>query len=271
MSTTHTPTSVQPADADRVDQHTVRRSVVLHLLPGFANIVIFYAAAPLVMMGGYPPIAAALIGGAVAVVAGQLGWLLYEAHRRTGRWSLSGALPYRPGRFTWRKSALVLALYVWAFAVAIPLGGMKPLIVETFFSWLPRWQISPLPADISTTATGTVLLVTGIGLFLMNATLAPLVEELYFRGYLLPRLERFRAWAPLINISLFSLYHFWSPWDLLTRIIVLLPMGYVVWRTRDIRIAIAVHIEHEAGARQSGKPVAAGDEPHRLRGGRRQL
>jgi len=91
-------------------------------------------------------------------------------------------------------------------------------------------------------APGTVLLVVGIGLLLMNVLLGPLVEEIYFRGYLLPRLERFRAWAPVINISLFSLYHFWSPWDLLTRIVVLLPMGYAVWRTRDIRIGIAVHM-----------------------------
>jgi membrane protease YdiL (CAAX protease family) len=227
---------------DKVDQHTVARSIVLHLWPGFANTVIFYAAAPFVMMAGYPPIAAALIGGALAVVAGELGWLLYEAHRRTGRWSLSGVLPYQPTRFTWGKSALVLGLYVWALAVAIPLGSIKPLVIEMMFPWLPHWALHPLPADISTTATGTVLAVIGIGLFLVHATLAPLVEEIYFRGYLLPRLERFEAWAPLMNISLFSLYHFWSPWDLLTRIIMLIPMGYVVWRTRDIRIGIAVHV-----------------------------
>jgi uncharacterized protein len=50
-------------------------------------------------------------------------------------------------------------------------------------------------------------------------------EELYFRGYLLPRLYRFGIWAPLINISLFSLYHYWTPWGVLSRIVMLLPMG----------------------------------------------
>ena len=225
-----------------LEEHTVRRSVLLHLLPGIGNIVIFYAAAPLVMAAGYPSIAAALLGGVVAVVGGQLGWLLYEAHRKTGRWSVSSVLPYRPGRFTWRKALLVVGLYIWALGVAIPLGSTKPLIVDAMFPWLPEWAIRPLPADIAGTAPGTVLLVVGIGLLLMNVLLGPLVEEIYFRGYLLPRLERFRAWAPVINISLFSLYHFWSPWDLLTRIVVLLPMGYAVWRTRDIRIGIAVHM-----------------------------
>ncbi len=225
-----------------VEQHTVRGSVLLHLLPGLGNIVIFYAAAPLVMAAGYPSIAAALLGGVVAVVGAQLAWLLHEAHRKTGHWSLSSVLPYRPGRFTWRKGLLTFGLYIWALVVAIPFGNTKQVIVDAIFPWLPEWAIRPLPADIASTAPGTVLLVIGIGLLLMNVFLGPLVEEVYFRGYLLPRLERFHAWAPVINISLFSLYHFWSPWDLLTRIVVLLPMGYAVWRTRDIRIGIAVHI-----------------------------
>ena len=83
---------------------------------------------------------------------------------------------------------------------------------------------------------------TGVVLLVFNVILGPLVEELYFRGYLLPRLHRFGIWAPLINISLFATYHFHKPWDLLTLIVILLPMGYAVWRTRDIRIGIAVHI-----------------------------
>ena len=73
--------------------------------------------------------------------------------------------------------------------------------------------------------------------------LGPLVEELYFRGYLLPRIGRFGAWAPLINVSLFALYHLWKPWDAINLIIVLAPMVYAVWRLRDVRISIAVNEE----------------------------
>src|SRR3712207_1894484 len=130
-----------------VEQHTVRRSVLLHLLPGLGNTVIFYAAAPLVMAAGYPSIAAALLGGVVAVLIGELAWLLYEAHRKTGRWSVSSVLPYRPGRFTWRKALLVLGLYVWALGVAIPLGSTKPLIVDAIFPWMPDWVIRPLRSE----------------------------------------------------------------------------------------------------------------------------
>jgi hypothetical protein len=64
---------------------------------------------------------------------------------------------------------------------------------------------------------------------------------LYFRGYLLPRIERFGKWAPLINLSLFSLYHFWTPWEFLSRIILLLPWVYVAWRKRNIYLIMTAH------------------------------
>jgi len=34
-----------------------------------------------------------------------------------------------------------------------------------------------------------------------NGILGPFVEDLYFRGYLIPRMGSFRRWAPLINID----------------------------------------------------------------------
>ena len=66
---------------------------------------------------------------------------------------------------------------------------------------LPRWSCRQ-------PTSGGVLVVTGVGLLLINVILGPVTEELYLRGYLLPRLYRFGIWAPLINISLFSLYHY---------------------------------------------------------------
>jgi hypothetical protein len=35
----------------------------------------------------------------------------------------------------------------------------------------------------------------------------------YFRGHLLPRIDRFGRGAPVLNAVLFSLYHFWTPWQ----------------------------------------------------------
>ncbi|QJY49036.1 CPBP family intramembrane glutamic endopeptidase [Pseudonocardia broussonetiae] len=230
-------------DGSLVDQHTIARSLALHLLPGIATATLFFALAPVVIGAGYPAIAAGVLAAAVAVVAAELGWLLREAHRRTGRWSLTSVLPYRPGPFTWRKALLVLGLLAWGLLGAPMLvGDLKPLLIETVFARVPGWAINPLPADIADTATGTAMVLTAVGYALILVVLGPLVEELYFRGYLLPRLARFAGWAPLLNVSLFAVYHLWKPWDVVTVATVLLPTVYAVWWTRDIRIGIAVHV-----------------------------
>ena len=64
---------------------------------------------------------------------------------------------------------------------------------------------------------------------------------MYFRGFLLPRLNQLKGWAPLVNVLLFSLYHFFSPWENLIRIIGFMPMVYVAWWKRNIYLGMIVH------------------------------
>jgi membrane protease YdiL (CAAX protease family) len=69
----------------------------------------------------------------------------------------------------------------------------------------------------------------------------PITEELYFRSFLLPRLPVSPRWAPLLSTVLFSLYHLWLPWDIIGRIITLLPVVYVVQWKRNVYVSILVH------------------------------
>ena len=78
--------------------------------------------------------------------------------------------------------------------------------------------------------------------FAINGLLGPVVEELYFRGHLLPRIDRFGRAAPVLNAVLFSLYHFWTPWQNVGRILGLLPWIFTVWRKRSVALSMAVHI-----------------------------
>ena len=87
----------------------------------------------------------------------------------------------------------------------------------------------------------TIIYITLILGLIMNGFLGPIVEELYFRGYLLPRISRFKGWAPLINTVLFSLYHFFTPWQNPTRILGVLPMVYAVMWKKNIYLGIFTH------------------------------
>ncbi len=239
--TTHTRSTGRPLGrpgvAD-VEQHPLATSVALHLLPGILTAAVFYGVAPAVMRAGYPAIAAAVIAAGLVLVTAELGWLLREAHRRTGSWTITAVLPFRPGPFSWHKVGLVAGLLAWAFAVS--LLGIGSSIKDSYFSWMPEWARDPLTGVAAGVSTATII--TVVGYVVVLVVLGPLVEELYFRGYLLPRIGRFGAWAALINVSLFALYHLWKPWDVINLIIILGPMVYAVWRTKDIRIGIALHV-----------------------------
>ena len=54
-------------------------------------------------------------------------------------------------------------------------------------------------------------------------------------------METLGRWAPLANVTLFSLYHFWSPWQFVTRILGIGPMVYAVSRTRNVYLGMVVH------------------------------
>ena len=75
-------------------------------------------------------------------------------------------------------------------------------------------------------------------LVLINGIFGPIVEELYFRGYLLPRISQLRGWAPLFNSVLFSIYHFFSPWQNPLRILAFTPVFYACWKKN---IYVIVH------------------------------
>ena len=52
------------------------------------------------------------------------------------------------------------------------------------------------------------------------------------------------AWgkyAFVVNALFFSIYHFWQPYIYLTLVLSLLPMTYLVWKTKDLRLSILTH------------------------------
>ena len=119
------------------------------------------------------------------------------------------------------------------------LVGLDQVILNSLFNWLPDWfQITQfVPADYSQPA----LTLTFVLFLALNGFAGPVVEELYFRGYLLPRIEYLKGWAPLVNILLFSLYHFFSPWQNITRILALIPLAYVVRWKKNIYLSMLAH------------------------------
>src|SRR5262249_10877043 len=126
------------------------------------------------------------------------------------------------------------------FAVLIVVSPLGATLAETAFRWMPshlRPSDDPQPGQYARAAILATLLLN----LLVDGLLTPITEEFYFRGYLLPRLWPLRWFAPLINAALFTLGHFWQPYNYLLILLAVLPEVYAVWWKRNLWIAVGLH------------------------------
>jgi membrane protease YdiL (CAAX protease family) len=230
------PEEVRPGPVDAVEQFSVPKLIALHLIPGALITATFVSLAPLVESAGLPPIAALLAAILLVLVPVEFGIVLRTVRRDGG----AAALPYRQRlalrEWIWLVPVLVVAAFV-GFGVH---RLVEPRLMASF-GWLPEWFVFPVPVGgINDYSTGSWIVTLGAFL-LLNGVIGPVVEELYFRGFLLPRMERLGRWAPLVNVTLFSVYHFWSPWQIVARILGIGPMVYAVRWKRNVYLGMAVH------------------------------
>jgi uncharacterized protein len=244
-----TPTVSQAVEGDylpavpkvSIPQHSLLTSIILHLLPGVAFLAFWFLVAPLVQRWGSP----AAIAGSLAILLGQLplvlGILLYHSRKETGHFSLRDVIAYRRPVPIWQYLIFVPLLCIWYFQASSIWTNLQNNL-STSLHWLPRWWENPLPfidqgpysPQVTTITLGVALISSGI--------IAPIIEELYFRGFLLPRIGRLGVWAVLLNVALFALHHLWTPLLNPGRILAWLPIIFIVWRKQNIYIGLYVHL-----------------------------
>ena len=213
----------------------------LHLLPGALITVFFFLTAPSIIHAGFPPVLSLFLAILLILIPFELGFLAYHGKRLNGRHSLEGVVFFRERTPTWQFVSLIAALVVWSGLTFGLLTAVDKFCVQGMGNWLPSWSWPEnLIGDPDQYSKSAFALTMFLG-FLLNGFAGPIVEELYFRGYLLPRIPSSAQWAPLINVLLFSVYHFFSPWQNVTRIIAFTPFVYVVAWKRDIHVGMWAH------------------------------
>ena len=218
-------------------QYSFSKSIVLHLLPGALGTLAYVFLAPIFLNKGYPAILALLIAVSVITLPLQVGYLLIQ-RRNTEDQPVIGLRASLP---KWQYIIFPLGMVIWGFLASGALSLLDISVAKAWFSWLPDWFYIFDVEQFKVFSREALMITFWIGL-VVNGFVAPIIEEFYFRGHLLPRLSGPGNWSPLINISLFSLYHFWSPWQIISRIIWLLPWGYIVWRKKNIYLMMIAHV-----------------------------
>jgi uncharacterized protein len=225
------------------DRHSVPLSIALHLVPG-ALIVAAYAwiGAPISHAVGAPIFAAWAIALMIVLFPILFG-LFWLGKKATGRYTMrGGVVRYRDKPFSRGKITLIgIGFMLYMAIVALALTPLDAWTYDTFFTWVTFEGSGSSGTTYLDAYSNSTILTTMLVFGPFTGFILPLIEEYYFRGFLLPRLPQLGRWAPLFNTALFSIYHFWAIWTVPSKIIFLLPGVWFVWGKHDIRASIWMH------------------------------
>lgn len=221
-------------EQDQIGKHSTTRSVILHLLPGLLAGCFYLLVRQPVADRGYPSIVALIFAYAFVLIPVELGYLFYQGRKKTGRFTLQGIISYRHPLPWWQYLVWVVVIFIAVGAIFTWLKPFDVFLQEKLFFWIPGIN-NGLDGNYS---RGT-LIVTYSLVLIFVAVLTPLVEELYFRGYLLPEMKG--EYAPLLHSFLFAAQHVLEPWMIFTRTLGFLPILFGV-KKKNIYVGMIVHM-----------------------------
>jgi len=219
---------------DQTEEHSTIQSVILHLFPGILVGCFYFLARKPVTNLGFPSIFALYLAFALVLVPVELGFLLVQGKRKTGRFTLRGIISYRNPIPWWQYLVGPIIIFTLVGAIFTVFKPVDAFLQERLFFWMPD-----LNSGLDGNYSRAILIVTYTMSLIFNVFLAPLVEELYFRGYLLPRMQG--RFAILLHSFLFAAIHVFTPWMMITRTLGLLPLVFGV-KKLNIYVGMIVHI-----------------------------
>lgn len=225
------------------DRHSLLLSVALHLVPGVLILLTYLIVGePVVKALGYPIYLAWVFSMCFSLAPIELGLLFYLGWKKNGKLSLRGVVHYmdKPVKKL-PLIELVTVLIIGLYAASIILTPVDNFVYKHLFSWIPFASAAGGSGGYLSGYPRSTVIVTLAVCVVFQGIILPAIEEIYFRGYLLPRLSYLGKLAPILNMILFSLYHLWTPWQFVSRIGFFLPTVWVMWRKKDLRISILVH------------------------------
>jgi hypothetical protein len=122
-----------------VEQHSIGKSVLLHLFPGFVFSILYILGVRFTVGWGVPPFFVFLFVGLLFLIPFELGYLLYQAKTKNESFSLKKVVLFRHEIPKWQYIVLPVLLLGWAYFVVFAINpAIEKTITERFFSWVPE-------------------------------------------------------------------------------------------------------------------------------------
>lgn len=182
--------------------------------------------------------------GTVILVPIELGVILSASKKEYGTYSLKSAFTGQKKTPLWQTLIIAFAF----FGIAGLLITFIAPIENQIFAEMRANVLNNLPVGFDWTNYGylktfsrPMLILTCVYYGIFNVLIGPITEELFFRGYLTSHYQKQSSFTPILIAILFSLYHFWLPFNNVFRILAFAPVAYVAYKKKNIYISIFFH------------------------------
>jgi len=231
-------------------QLSVLQLLMATFLPSGFAFTGFHAVLPALVRSGVPVLVAWLAVASVALFCFSLIaiFLLRREARQLGVSLWARMCLASPGWKRWLAAVgIMLGSMLLSMLAAQLVGpGMRAVGFEIpeYMPFFLNPEIDPMKTDMAVLSPGLPLQgqLFLIPLLAVTLFLNILVEELYFRAWMLPKLARYGSWAWAINGVLFALYHTYQPWLMPMLLAASLGMALVCQLTRSIWPAAIAHL-----------------------------
>ncbi|MEK4061602.1 MULTISPECIES: CPBP family intramembrane glutamic endopeptidase [unclassified Paenibacillus] len=217
---------------------SIWKLIILHLFPGIALSLFYIFLLKAGSLTEYPKIVTLGIAGFFSVFPIELGYLFYVAKKETGNFNIFKVLGLKSKMKVEEYVVYTLLLLTVAGILMKALQPFSNYILNTVFHWLPSEY--NYVQDMSLFSKNFIIIAIIVSFFFITLIL-PITEELYFRGFLLARMKWMGKYSVLVNLVLFAVYHFWSPWLIVSRIVAFSPLFYLVYKKDSLKLGIFVH------------------------------
>jgi membrane protease YdiL (CAAX protease family) len=211
--------------------------VGLYLGPGVLIGAFYFLVGPWLIELGYTGLMALVLAIALVLIPVQLGILWFQKNDQGDRLLVAIWTNQKPVTLKWMVLYVVGLILFAGLVFGLLSSTLNAWLKEEVFVFLPEWAKTMTVPDESPQKVVTILLFV-----LFGNILGPLVEELYFRGYLLAKTPGTPVTRSVLNAFLFALYHVWSPWDILARTISLSPYAFVTIKEDNLWMSTFAHI-----------------------------
>ncbi len=182
--------------------------------------------------------------GTFILVPMELGMIFSASKKEYGTVSLKSAFSDYVKLANWK---VIIISFVF-FGIAGLLSAFIAPVENHFFAGIRSSVLQSLPTGFDWTNqewiksfSKPMLVLTCIYYGIFNVFVGPITEELFFRGYLTSHYKTQNSFTPVLIAVLFSLYHFWLPFNNIFRILVFAPVAYVAYKKKNLYIAIFFH------------------------------